>query len=47
MLQGNNNTGKRIPLVTFMTWPVKKRQDFIDREMSGCPDFIKTPLLRH
>ncbi|WP_428994671.1 hypothetical protein, partial [Klebsiella pneumoniae] len=24
-----------------------KRQDFIDREMSGCPDFIKTSLLRH
>ncbi|MCE0544544.1 hypothetical protein LWI64_08790, partial [Klebsiella pneumoniae] len=27
--------------------PLAKRQDFIDREISGCPDFIKTSLLRH
>ncbi|WP_323129788.1 hypothetical protein [Klebsiella pneumoniae] len=38
---------KRIPLAAFMKWPLAKRQDFIDREMSGCPDFIKTSLLRH
>ncbi|HFU9753882.1 TPA: hypothetical protein ACWQLU_004986, partial [Salmonella enterica] len=47
MLQGNTNTNKRIPLAAFMKWPLAKRQDFIDREMSGCPDFIKTSLLRH
>ncbi|HFF9946415.1 hypothetical protein V6125_26420 [Klebsiella pneumoniae] len=44
MLQGNTNTNKRIPLAAFMKWPLAKRQDFIDREMSGCPDFIKTSL---
>ncbi|MDW7451222.1 hypothetical protein [Klebsiella pneumoniae] len=47
MLQGNTNTNKRIPLAAFMKWPLAKRQDFIDREMSCCPDFIKTSLLRH
>lgn len=47
MLQSNTNTNKRILITTFMKWPLAKRQDFIDREMSGCPDFIKTPLLRH
>ncbi len=35
MLQGNTNTNKRIPLAAFMKWPLAKRQDFIDREMSG------------
>ncbi|MGF4919650.1 hypothetical protein ACQE4P_29565 [Klebsiella pneumoniae] len=47
MLQGNTNTNKRIPLAAFMKWPLAKRPEFIDREMSGCPDFIKTSLLRH
>jgi hypothetical protein len=47
MLQGNTNTYKRIPLAAFMIWPQAKRQDFIDREMSGCPDCIKKSLLRH
>jgi len=38
MLQGNANTNKRIPLAAFMKWPLAKRQDFINREMSGCPE---------
>lgn len=47
MLQSNTNTNKRILLATFMKWPLAKRQDFIARQMSSCPDFIKMPLLRH
>ena len=48
MLQGNANTNKRIPLAAFMKWPLAKRQDFINREMSGCPrlyqDIFASPL---
>ncbi len=47
MLQDNTNTKKYIPLVTFMKWPLAKRRDFINREMSNCPEFIKASLLRH
>jgi len=47
MLNYHISNQKRIPLVEFMKWPLEKRQDFVNKEMPLCPEFIKAPLLRH